>query len=597
MTKKREEYADDLKWNVQDLYQTIEDFNKDYDYLNAKIEDYQKYEGHIFDSPKSLLNLLIFDRDIEQKFEQVYIYAHLQNDQDTTNVFYQELMGKVLKLYEKIKKVSAYIVPELLTVEYDTILEYINKEKGLKEFARNLKDIFKVKKHILSDKEEKVLSNVSSVFRTPDDVYSLLSDADLTFGTIKDEKGQKKDLSEKNYRQFLESNDRKLRKNAFKKLHETYSNFKNTYAALLMAEVNKNNKIAEIRGYKSALNSSLYVNDIPDEIYDNLIKTVKNNISPLSKYWKLKKELLHLPSLHIYDTYASIINEVNKKYTKEQAKMVLNEALAVLGETYIKDLNKAFDEKWIDFCPNKGKRNGAYCTVCYNTHPYVLLSFDGTLNSVSTLAHELGHAMHYYYAIKNQAYQDYEYSIFVAEVASQVNQILLSKYLIASTNDKNEKKYLIDSLIQDFKATIYRQTMFAEFEKIIHEEDQKGNTLTYNSLCDIYYKLNKEYYGKNIVVDDIIKYEWERIPHFYMNFYVYQYATAYAASINIAMKILNGDKQIVPKYLEFLKLGQTKSPIDSLKVVGLDMSKKQTIEDTFDYFEKLVSDLKKLYNE
>ncbi len=597
MAKKREEFADNLKWNVKDLYNTIEDFYEDYNYLDTQVEEYKKYEGHILDSSKSLLALLKFDRDFEQKLEQVYVYAHLQNDQDTTNTFYQELMGKVLKLYEKVKRESAYIGPELLSNDYDLILKYIAEEKGLQEFARNLKDVFKVKKYILSDKEEKLLSSVSSTFRTADDVYSLLTDADLTFGSIKDEKGQKVELSEQNYRKFLESNDRKLRKNAFKKLHETYSNFKNTYASLLMAEVNKNNRLADIRGYKSALNCSLYNNDIPDEIYDNLIKTVKNNISPLSKYWHLKKEALHLPSLHIYDTYAPIVKQVKKKYTEKDAKELLNKALRVLGDTYINDLNKAFTERWIDFCPNKGKRNGAYCTVCYNAHPYVLLSFDGSLYSVSTLAHELGHAMHYYYAIKNQAFQDYEYSIFVAEVASQVNQILLSKYLIAHTKDINEKKYLLDDLIQDFKASIYRQTMFAEFEKIIHEKDQSGQTLTYSSLCDIYYNLNKEYYGKNIVVDDIIKYEWERIPHFYMNFYVYQYATAYAAAINIVMKILSGDKDIVQKYLEFLKLGQTKTPIESLKVVGVDMSKTETIEDTFNYFEGLVLDLKKLYKE
>ena len=306
----------------------------------------------------------------------------------------------------------------------------------------------------------------------------MLSDADMKFGYIKNEDGKKEELTEKSYRKFIESNNRKVRKDAFNKLFTTYKNFKNTFASLLAAEVRNNNKIAKIRGYSSALNASLYKNDIPVGIYDNLINAVKKNINPLSKYWKLKKEALGINQLHLYDTYAPIIKETNKKYSEEEAKELLNKSLNVLGEDYIKNLNKAFNEKWIDFCPNDGKRNGAYCTACYNVHPYVLLSYDGSLNNVSTLAHELGHAMHYYYAIDTQEFQDYSYSIFVAEVASQVNQILLSKYLIKNAKDKEEKKYLIDDLICDFKATIYRQTMFADFEKSIHELELNGEILT-----------------------------------------------------------------------------------------------------------------------
>jgi len=593
---KRDTYKDNLKWNTKDLYQSEEDYNNDYNELFNKIEKFKKYKGHILDSAKILYELLSFDNEFSKKMEQVYIYAHINNDADTTDTKYQEMYGKACNLYEKYMEAASFIVPEILESDYELIDKYIKENSDLKEYERCLKELFKYKDYTLSDKEEKILSSMSSIYKTPDDVYSLLTDADMKFGFIRNEL-EKKELTEKSYRKFIESENAKVRKEAFTKLFSRYGEFKNTYSALLAGEIRKNNKLAEIKGYNSALFASLYKNDIPEEIYQNLINTVRKNIEPLSNFWKLKKEALGLKRLHIYDTYAPITKEVTKKYTEEEAKDLILKSLNVLGDTYINDLTKAFDEGWIDYVPNDGKRNGAYCTACYNVHPFVLLSFDGTLNNVSTLTHELGHAMHYYYAIKNQSYQDYSYSIFVAEVASQVNQILLSKYLIENTNDINEKKYLIDDLISDFKATIYRQTMFADFEKNIHELDSKGEILTHEVLCNLYYDLNKVYYGKNIVIDDLIKYEWQRIPHFYMNFYVYQYATAYAAAIKIAMDILNKKENAKENYLEFLSLGCTKTPIESLKIAGVDMTREETLNEAFDYFDNLVSELTGLYKE
>ena len=597
MAKKRENFDDKLKWNVTDLYKTEEDYNKDFEYLNENLKEFDKYKGHILDNSYTLYELLTFDNEYNKKLEQVYIYAHIQNDQDTTNTKFQTMFGKAYNLYTKYSEKTSFIVPEILKGNYDIIEKYIAEKQELKTYERVLKEIYKFKEHTLSDKEEKLISSMSSIFKTSDDVYSLLTDADMKFGKIISDEGKKEELTEKSYRKFIESSNRKVRKDAFNKLLSTYGEFKNTYASLLAAEVRKNNKIAEVRGYKSALNASLFGNDIPEEIYFNLINVVKKNIKPLSNFWKLKKDALGVNKLHLYDTYASITKEIKYKYTVDEAKELLLNALYVLGDEYINDLSKSFDQGWIDFCPNDGKRNGAYCTACYNVHPYVLLSFDGSLNNVSTLAHELGHAMHYYYAIQNQSYQDYSYSIFVAEVASQVNQILLSKYLILNAKDNEEKKYLIDDLIQDFKSTIYRQTMFADFERNIHELDSKGEVLTHEVMCDLYYRLNKEYFGKNIIVDDIIKYEWERIPHFYMNFYVYQYATAYAAAIKIAMDILNNKEDAVTNYLEFLKLGCTKTPIESLKIAGVDMTQEETLIETFDYFNDLVMELTHLYNE
>ncbi len=595
MANKRTEYPESLKWNVKDLYNSLKDYESDYHYIKEHLKDYAKYQGHILDSENTLYEVLSFDFKISEMLERVYVYAHINNDSDTTDVKYQAMFGKAYKLYEEYNEATSFLVPEILKGSWKLIEEYIDKNPKLEDYERVLKNIFRMKKYVLSDKEEKILSSLSTTFSTPDNVYSYLTDADMKFGTIKDQFGKKHELNERTYHEFIESNDRVMRKQAFTKLLSTYGKFKNTYASILASEVNNNNKVAQIRGYDSAKEASLYKNEIPTSIYDNLISTVKKNIAPLSKFWKIKKEALGVSKLHLYDTYTALTNSNTKKYTAKEAEELLYQALSVLGDDYIHDLKKAFLERWIDFCPNDNKRNGAYCTACYSVHPYVLLSYNGTLENVSTLAHELGHAMHYYYAINNQSYQDYGYSIFVAEVASQVNQILLSKYLINQTSDIEEKKYLIDDLIRDFKATIYRQTMFADFEATIHASAQAGEVLTHEYLSNTYYQLNKEYMGKNIVVDEVVKYEWERIPHFYMNFYVYQYATAYAAAIKTAKDILEEKEGARENYLEFLKLGATKTPIESLKIAGVDMRQEETLNDAFVYFNDLVDELEKLY--
>lgn len=597
MAKKREEYSEQLKWNVKDLYASEKEYKKDFEEVESRLKELTLFKGHIMESAKKLLALLELDTEVDKKIEQIYVYAHIQNDQDTTNVKYQVLYKKAYKLYESYRETTSFIVPEILKSTEEVVEKFLKEEKGLKSYERMLKDLFKMKPFILDESREQLISQFSGLMGVPDEVFSYLTDADLKFGTILNENDEEEELTEKSYRKFIESPNREVRKNAFLKLFTTYGDFKNTYAALLASEVAKNNKIALIRSYKSTLHSSLFGNDIPESVYFNLIATVKKNIAPLSKFWKIKKKNLGVEELHLYDTFASGIKIPTKTYSENDAKQVILDSLNVLGENYIKDLTQAFDEGWIDYPPNDGKRNGAYCTACYNVHPYVLLSFDGTLNNVSTLAHELGHAMHYYYAIKNQSYQDYGYSIFVAEVASQVNQILLSKHLIEKSTSKEEKMYLIDDLISDFKSTIYRQTMFADFELQIHEKEQKGEVLTHELLSDLYYKLNQEYFGENITIDDEIRYEWERIPHFYMKFYVYQYATAYAAAIKIAMDILNQKENACEHYLEFLGLGCTKTPIESLKVAGVDMTREETLQEAFTYFEDLVRELKELSEE
>ena len=477
--------------------------------------------------------------------------------------------------------------------EYSKIENYINSCDKLKEYERNLKHIFRNKEHILSSEVEACLSSLANLMDAPDEIMGALTDSDFKFGNIVVE-GKEVELTESNYSVYIRHSDKRVRKSAFETLYKTYANFKTTLATILRSEVNKNIVNAKLRKFNNSLEASLFSNEIDSKVYVNLIESVHKNLKSLYKYWDLKKKLLGLEELHIYDTYADIDVGFSKKYNFDDAKNLVLKAVEPLGETYLNDIQKSFDEGWIDSCNNEGKRGGAYCTSCYSAHPYVLMSYEGTINDISTLAHELGHAMHYYYACKYQSYQDYSYSIFVAEVASQVNEILLCRYLLDNTKSKKEKIKIIDDLLQKYKSTIYRQTMFAEFELFIHEYAEQGGILTSQNMCEKYYDLNKLYFGENVIIDEEIKYEWERIPHFYMNFYVYQYATGFTAAIKIANAIYEGDKTIRDKYLEFLKLGCTKNPIDSLKVAGIDITSSDVFDDTMTFMDKLIENYEEL---
>ena len=592
MANLRKDVDDTYKWNVKDLFKSDEECLKELDKVCKEIDKLKDYEGKVLDSSKSLLELLNLDINISRRIERLYIYAHINNDADTLDTHYQELFGKVYNVYVKYSEVSSYIVPELLESDYSVIERYLKEEDKLKEYERLLKDIYREKEHILSKEVEGVLSSLSNVFSSPEDIYSSLTDSDFKFDDI-EVNGKKKELTESNFSVYLKDKDRKVRKQAFESIYKTYKEYKTTIAASIKGEVNKNVVLSKLRKFNSSLEASLFSNEIDKSVYLNLIDTVHNNLNSIYKYWELKKKVLKLDELHIYDTYTELENKESKKYSFEEAKDLILKIVEPLGSTYKNDLTHAFTDKWIDSINNKGKRGGAYCTACYDVHPYVLMSYESTLNDVSTLAHELGHAMHYYYACKNQKYQDYEYSIFVAEVASQVNEILLSRYLLDNSNSKEEKLKIIDELLQKYKSTIYRQTMFAEFELYMHEYTEKGNILTSDALCNKYYELNKLYFGDNVVVDEAIKYEWERIPHFYMNFYVWKYATSFAASVYIANEIYDGNTTLRDKYLEFLKLGCTKTPIESLKLVGLDMSKPDVIEKSIDFMNELLDKLNK----
>lgn len=594
--KLREEISNEYKWDLEAIYGNKEEFEDELKKIEQEIDKIDKYKDILMESSSNLLECLELDTNISRRLSKAHTYANCYFDSDTGNASYQEMLGKVNNLYQKYSEKISFIEPSILKCDYNTIQKYMEESPKLKSYERNLKEIYRFKKYILSDNEEKIISNLEKALDSSSTTYESLTDTDMTYGNIIDENGESVELTDSNYNKYIKSNDRRVRKEDFDELYRVYSNFKNTICSTIKGNIEANTSIAKIRGYESAIEASLFSDNIDVSVYNNLIDTVSNNLSSLFKYYDLKKKILGLDEMHLYDTYVSIINEKPREYTFDEAKELVKKALSVLGDKYINDLNNAFTEKWIDIYNNKGKRGGAYSGGSYDTYPYVLLNFEGTLNDVSTLAHELGHSMHSYYSRLNNSYQDSNYKIFVAEVASTVNELLLSKYLLKNTSDKREKLIILNNLLDLFKATIFRQTMFAEFEKNIYEKHEKGEILTAELLCNDYYELNKKYFGNSVYVDDEIKYEWERIPHFYYYFYVYKYATGLSAACYIVNSILSGSKDALDNYLKFLTLGGSMDPLDELKVAGIDMTKPEAILSAIHMFDEILEEFEQLYN-
>ncbi len=594
--KLREEISNEYKWDLEAIYKNKEEFEDELKKIEQEIDKIDKYKDILMESSSNLLECLELDTNISRRLSKAHTYANCYFDSDTGNASYQEMLGKVNNLYQKYSEKISFIEPSILKCDYNTIQKYMEESPKLKSYERNLKEIYRFKKYILSDNEEKIISNLEKALDSSSTTYESLTDTDMTYGNIIDENGESVELTDSNYNKYIKSNDRRVRKEAFDELYRVYSNFKNTICSTIKGNIEANTSIAKIRGYNSSIEASLFSDNIDVSVYNNLIDTVSNNLSSLFKYYDLKKKILGLDEMHLYDTYVSIINEKPREYTFDEAKELVKKALSVLGDKYINDLNNAFTEKWIDIYNNKGKRGGAYSGGSYDTYPYVLLNFEGTLNDVSTLAHELGHSMHSYYSRLNNSYQDSNYKIFVAEVASTVNELLLSKYLLKNTSDKREKLIILNNLLDLFKATIFRQTMFAEFEKNIYEKHEKGKILTAELLCNDYYELNKKYFGNSVYVDDEIKYEWERIPHFYYYFYVYKYATGLSAACYIVNGILSGSKDALDNYLKFLTLGGSMDSLDELKVAGIDMTKPDSILSAIHMFDEILEEFEQLYN-
>ena len=593
LQKTRDEIETKYTWDLTLIYKTDAYFEKDYERVSKEINDITRYKGILVKSASNLLGYLKLSNELERKLYKLYYYANLKNDQDTTNTKYQAMLGKVKNLLTKFEELDAYAQPELMSIDYSIIEKYYEEEKELKEYEFVLSNLFRFKKHILSKEVEEVLSSLSNSLNNSSETYELLTDSDMKFGKILDENNEEVELTESNYSVFLHSKDRRVRKEVFNKILTTYGEYKNTISSTFAGNVDTLTTLAKLKKYDSSLEAALFSDNVDKEVYNNLIKTVKDNLNVLYKYFKLKKDFLKLDEFHLYDQYVDLVEENTKQYTFLEAKDLVIEALSVLGEDYIKNLNKAFDERWIDVYNNKGKRGGAYSSGFYDTKPYVLLNYEGTINDVSTLAHELGHSMHTYYSCLNNPYQYSSYKIFVAEVASTVNELLLNFHLL-NKGSKEDKKYILSNLMNLFKATIYRQTMFAEFERDMHNLKEQGGVLTNEVLCDNYYKLNLDYFGPNVVVDDEIKYEWERIPHFYYNFYVYKYAIGLSCACYIVDNILNKKEYALENYLKFLSSGGSDYPINELKIAGIDVTKKDVIESAIKMFDNFIEQFKEL---
>lgn len=594
--KIRSEIEDKYKWDLTPIYKSEDEWKKDYEEVKNEIEKVKDFKNTFLKDGKELYKFLVYDEGVSRKLEKLYYYAHLNYDSNTLDEKYKVMNNMVTDLFSRYDELSSYVTPEILKLDKEKLDSFYKDEAKLKDYKFNINDIYRFKKHTLSEDQEKILSNLSKCLSNPEETYEALTDSDFDYDYITDEYGKEVKFNESNYSIFIKSKDRNVRKKAFEMLHEKYASYKRTITSTYKGEVETNVVTAKIRNYDSAIKASLYQDNIDESVYNNLIKVVNNNLDVLYKYYDVKKNILNLDELHMYDTYVNIIKESNKKYSFDEAKEIVINALSVLGDEYNSILNKAFEEKWIDIYHSKGKRSGAYSSGNYDVNPYVLLNYEGTLNDVSTLAHELGHSMHTYFSCHNNPYQYSSYRIFVAEVASTVNELLLANYMLKNSNNKEEKLTIINHILDLYKATLYRQTMFAEFEKITHEKRENGEVLTSDLLSDIYYNLVKKYFGDNVICDDLIRFEWARIPHFYYNFYVYKYATGIAAASYIVDGILNKKEGALEKYIKFLKTGGSMYPIDELKIAGVDMNDENVILSAIKTFENYLNEFIEIYN-
>ncbi len=586
-------YNNKYQINLSDLFDSKDDFLKECSRVNKEIDKIKKYKNHVLDNENKLCNTLELDRDISCYLERLYIYAKINNDLDLSNSEGNMCFSKVISLYNKYASVASFVVPELLKKDLKYIKKLISKNDKLLEFEHNLKEIYRTKKHILSNNEEKILSSLNSSVNTPMEVFTKLVNVDLKFNDIKDENGDSISLTNSNYDSFLELNNSEVRRNAFFSMHNGFKSINSTASSLLNREINNHNTISSIRKYSSALECSLDKNNINTTIYESLIKAVNKKIKVLHKEWELKKKILNIDDYHVYDMSLSIVPENNKIYDIEEARDLIQGSLLIMGKEYSEAINNLFSKNLIDIYPRMNKRNGAYATCSYLTHPYVFVNYNGTMHDVLTVTHELGHAMHYYYAKNNNTFTNYSYSIFVAEVASQVNEILLLKYMLNKTSDKKEKLYLLDKFLRRFKLTF--ATMYADFERKLHEYDQSGVYLGDELINKEYLNIHKKYYGPSVIVDDEVKYGWSRTPMFFHNYYLYQYATGYAAALEIAENIFNKKDKALANYIEFLKLGSTKDPVSSLKVAGVDITGTKIYYNAIKIFDKTLDKIEKLY--
>lgn len=580
----RKDIKKELTWNLEDIYKSDEAWEKDFKKIQNLAKSFPKYEGKLCESAKTLLSFYSELTKFNVIAEKLFTYVMLRCSEDNSASKYTEMRGRANFALMNISASVSFAQNEIIKAGEKKIKAFVEEEPKLKDYDFEFKELFRQKKHVLSQKEERLLALSAAHANTGDDVFTMFNNADLKFGTIKNAAGKKVELTKGNYSSFIESKNRDVRKNAFKEMYAAYKAYINTIAACYAGNVKAEYFYASVRKYGSSIEASLDSDKIPVSVYDNLIQTVHDNMDKLTEYLKHRKKAMGLKELHMYDLYVPIVEVPTKKYTYEEAQKLVLAAVAPLGKDYCKVIERAFKERWIDVCENKGKTSGAFSCGVYGVHPYILLNWQGTINDVFTLAHELGHTMHSYYSNQKQPYAKSNYKIFVAEVASTVNENLLLDYFLKNTKNKKERTYILNHYLEEFRATVYRQVMFAEFEKKAHAVVGAGGALTAESLSDMYYELNKEFFAAAVKVDEDIKYEWARIPHFYNSFYVYKYATGFSAAVALAKGILSGDKKKIKAYRDFLAAGGSDYPIEELKAAGVDLSTPKPVQDALDVF-------------
>lgn len=590
----RDQVEEKNTWNLKDMYEDESLWEKDLETVKAWAVELASFEGKVCDSAANLLKSLELDAKIGEKLEFAFGYSSRLFDVDQGNSKHQGMYQKVISLYTEVSSKTAFISPEILACDEKKLNSFFEEEKGLELYRIEIKEIARRKAHTLSAELEKVVAMTGEMAQTPNDIYEAFTNVDITYPSIKDEKGEEVRITDGRFVHLLESADRRVRKDTFEGYYSTYKQFLNTFAATYSGEVKTRIFNAKMRNYDSTLEAAVDANNVSPEVYKNLVKTVNDNLDKLHAYVKLRKKCLGVDELHMYDIYTPMIAGVAKEVSYEEAQDTIKKALSVLGDDYVGLLTDAFENRWCDVYENKGKRGGAYSSGSYGCHPYMLLNYNGSLDAMFTVAHEMGHSMHTWYSNNAQPFIYSGYKIFVAEVASTCNELLLLDYLLKNSKDKKEKAYLLNHYLDSFKGTVFRQTQFAEFEMITNEMLEKGESLNAENLCKLYKDINEKYYGPAMISDEQIAYEWARIPHFYYNFYVYQYATSFCAAVAISERIIKEGAPFVEQYKKFLSSGCTDAPVELLKIAGVDLTTAAPIEAALKKCGEIVKELEEL---
>ena len=590
----REEIPAEVKWAIEDLYKNDDEWEADFTRLKEHLPELSAYEGRLGESAQTLLSMQRLCDKMNMLAEKVYVYANQRLHENTDNAVYQNLASRAQSLLVEMSERTSYIEPEIMGLPEGTIEKYLQENGELRVYGQYFENMIRQKAHVLPGEMEKLLASAGELAESPKDIFSMFNNADIRFPKITGEDDTDVEVTHGRFISLLQSKNQRVRKDAFEALYGVYEKFRNTLAATYRANVKQEVFFARARRYGSDLEAALDGSHIPVSVYDNLIHVVHEHLPLMHRYVKIRKKLLGLDELHMYDLYTPMTENSGEHFSFEDAKKTVLEGLAPMGEEYLSHLKDGFEHGWIDVYENQGKRSGAYSWGAYGTHPYVLLNYQGTLNDVFTLAHEMGHALHSWYSDETQPYIYAGYRIFVAEVASTCNEALLIHHLLKKAKDPKNKAYLINYFLEQFRTTLYRQTMFAEFEKITHGLQEAGEALTAERLCSIYYNLNKAYFGEDICIDRQIEMEWARIPHFYTPFYVYQYATGFSAAIALSGKILREGEAAVEQYKKFLKGGSSMYPLELLRLAGVDMEQKKPVEDALQVFSEYLDEMERL---